>query len=547
MTTDPSSSPPVVVVGAGPTGLTLALSLAGHGIASVVVDDGPVPSTTGSRSICVQRHSLTILDRLGAGAVRDEGMRWSVARTFHRDREIQQVHLPEPGEGDEPPFVNLGQSRVEVILADAVRANPLCTTAWAHRVDQSNGIRPDADGVEVAATGPEGAVQRWRAQYVVGADGVHSIVRSALGIAFVAPPDQPDVDDPYLVVDVRAALPFPAERRFSFDPAWNPGRQVLLHPQPGGVWRIDWQVAPGFDLDAETAAGRLDERIRAVVGDETAYEVVWSSVYSVRQRLAERFRVGRVFLAGDAAHVMSVFGARGMNSGIQDADNLGWKLAYVLRGDATEGLLDSYESERRAAAIANLEVTGATMRFLAPQGAAARLRRRLVLAGAPYAGFVRRQVDSGRLSEPAVYRDSAAVQPGCGALAPDLPVRHLAGTGPAGSGSAPPDQPVRSLRGGPFVVLAVGPTVEEACELGAAVGLALAARPEPAERRLPPYVIVAGAAADASGDTETAGAALGNLLVVRPDGHLAWKVNGEAAPDEVADALVEALLRASGS
>jgi len=243
--------------------------------------------------------------------------------------------------------------------------------------------------------------------------------------------------------------------------------------------------------------------------------------------------------------VMSVFGARGMNSGIQDADNLGWKLAYTLKGDATEGLLDSYEAERREAAVANLEVTGSTMRFLAPPTGGARLRRRLVLAGAPYAGFLRRKVDSGRLSEHAVYRDSSTVQPGCGALAPDLPVRLLGGT-TGRPGLAQPDRPLRSLRGGPFVVVAVGPTVEEAIELGAAVDLALAARPGPAEPCLPPYLIVAGAAADASGDTETAGAALGNLLVVRPDGHLAWKVNGEPAPDEVADALAEALLRASG-
>jgi len=537
---------PVIVVGAGPTGLTLALVLAGHGVACVVVDDDGATSTEGSRSICVQGHSLAILDRVGAGAVRAEGVQWNIGRTYHRGREIGQSRIAGGDPDAGPRFVNIGQSRVEAILAEAVRAHPLCATAWAHRVDRVDGIRPDAAGVDVAATGPDGAVRRWRAQYVVGADGGRSTVRGALGIAFEPPPGQPDVDDPYLVVDVRAELPFPAERRFFFDPPWNPGRQVLLHPQPDGVWRIDWQVPPGFDLGAETASGGLDERIRAVVGDATAYEVLWSSVYTVRQRLAERFRVGRVFLAGDAAHVMSVFGARGMNSGIQDADNLGWKLAFTLKGDAAEGLLDSYEAERREAAVANLEVTGATMRFLAPPTGGARLRRRLVLAGAPYAGFLRRKVDSGRLSEPAVYRDSSTVQPGCGALAPDLPVRRLGGTAVGGPGPAQPDKPLRSLRGGPFVVVAVGPTVEEASELGAAVDLALDARPGRTERRLPPYVIVAGAAADASGDTETAGAALGNLLVVRPDGHLAWKVNGEPAPDEVADALAEALLRASG-
>jgi len=542
MTSEPVPDVPVLVVGAGPTGLTLALVLAGHGIASVVVDEDATTATEGSRSICVQSHSLAILGRLGAGAVRDEGLQWSIGRAYHRDREIVHDHIPTDGVGAEPRFVNLGQSRVESILAELVAANPRCTIAWNHRVD---GIEADDTGVTVSASPATGSARRWRAQYVVGADGLRSTVRAAVGIPFQAPPEQPDVDDAYLVVDVRADLPFPAERRFFFDPAWNPGRQVLLHPQPGGVWRIDWQVPAGFDLDTERSSGGVDARIRAVIGDATPYETVWSTLYTVRQRLAERFRAGRVFLAGDAAHVMSVFGARGMNSGIQDADNLGWKLAYALRGDAGAGLLDSYEAERRAAALVNLEVTGATMRFLAPPTGGARLRRRIVLAGAPYAAFLRRKVDSGRLSEPAIYRDSTAVQPGCGALAPDLPVR------PAGqsSGARDPSGPttLRALRGGPFVVVAIGPTVEEAAELGAAVDLELAARAAPAERPLPPYRIVAGAAADASGDTETAGAALGNLLVVRPDGHLAWKVNGEPAPDEVADTLAEALLRASGS
>lgn len=542
MTSAPDHDVPVLVVGAGPTGLTLALVLAEYGIASVVVDDEESTATEGSRSICVQGHSLAILGRLGASAVRHEGLQWSVGRTYHRDREIVQNRIPAEGAGGEPRFVNLAQSRVESILAGLVLANPLCTVVWGHRVD---GVVPDDAGVDVTATGTAGAARRWRAQYVVGADGLHSSVRDAVGIAFRAPPEQPDVDDAYLVVDVRADLPFPAERRFFFDPAWNPGRQVLLHPQPGGVWRIDWQVPAGFDVDAERASGGVDTRIRAVIGDTTPYEVVWSSLYTVRQRVAERFRAGRVFLAGDAAHVMSVFGARGMNSGIQDADNLGWKLAYVLRGDASTGLLDSYDAERRAAALVNLDVTGATMRFMAPPTGGARLRRRLVLAGAPYAGFIRRKVDSGRLSEPAVYRDSGAVQPGCGGLAPDLPVRPVGRSG--GSAGLATPTPLRAMRGGPFVVVAVGPTVDEASELGAAVDVELAARADPAERRLPPYRIVAGAAADASGDTETAGAALGNLLVVRPDGHLAWKVNGEPAPDEVADALAEALLRASGS
>ena len=404
MPSDPEPDVPVLIVGAGPTGLTLALVLADHGISSVVVDEDAATSTEGSRSICVQGHSLAILGRLGASGVRDEGLQWSVGRTYHGDREILQNRVPVEGAGDEPRFVNLAQSRVESILADLVQADSRSRVVWGHRVD---GIAPDDAGVTVSATSPSGEGRTFRAQYVVGADGLRSTVRRALGIAFEPPPGQPDVDDAFLVVDVRADLPFPSERRFFFDPVWNPGRQVLLHPQPGGVWRIDWQVPAGFDIEAAKSSGGLDHRIRAVIGDATPYEVEWSSLYTVRQRLAERFRVGRAFLAGDAAHVMSVFGARGMNSGIQDADNLGWKLAFVLRGDAPPGLLDSYEAERREAALVNLDVTGATMRFMAPRTGGERVRRRLVLAGAPHAGFLRRKVDSG--SSPS--RPSTATPP----------------------------------------------------------------------------------------------------------------------------------------
>ena len=207
-----------------------------------------------------------------------------------------------------------------------------------------------------------------RAAYVVACSGARCAeLRDALGVAF----EGHSFDDRFLTCDIRTDLPgMSTERHFHFDPEWNPGRQVLVHPCPDSSFRIDWQVPASYDLDAETVSGALDRRIRQVVGDQP-YELGWITVYRFHSRCADRMRVGRVLLAGDAAHLMSPFGARGLNSGVADAENAAWKLAFVLNGWAPEELLESYHDERHAAAQENLAVTTATMDFLVPQDEAA--------------------------------------------------------------------------------------------------------------------------------------------------------------------------------
>jgi hypothetical protein len=275
------------------------------------------------------------------------------------------------------------------------------------------------------------------------------------------------------------------ERRFYFDPAANPGRQVLLHPQPDSVWRIDWQVPDGFDLSADP----LDDRVRAIVGN-AAYETVWLSVYRFHQRRVPRMCQGRVLLAGDAAHVMSPFGARGMNSGIADAENAAWKIALDRAGRAGPALLASYDRERGAAAEENLRVTGATMRFLVPRTDAERAHRRDVLERSVHDPAARAEIDSGKLSEPFWYLDSPLTTPGDpaesaafptapgqprpplpGVLCPDLPLgdgtrlRARLGTGftvLAGSesgigGLRVPDEVAVALRFGPHGAALVRP------------------------------------------------------------------------------------------
>ncbi|SRR5579875_52648 len=479
---------PVVVAGAGPVGLTTALLLSLHGVPSVVLEAKEEPGHVGSRAICMQREALWALDRVGvAEAMVAEGVTWTVGRTYYRDRELFSVRFPEE-RGGMPPWINLSQCRTEALLLAAAERCPLVDLRWGERV---TGVIPGRRGMQVATEGGGGR-RTWQGSFLVGADGPRSTVRQLLGVGF---PGR-SYEDQFLIVDVACDLDFPSERRFYFDPPWNPGRQVLVHECPGKVWRIDWQVPADYDLETERASGALDERIRRIVG-ERDYEVVWASAYRFHERVASSFRVGRAFLAGDAAHLYAPFGARGLNSGICDAANLAWKLAWELRGWSGPALLDTYAVEREAAAAENLAVTTATMDFLVPRSEAQWARRRQVLERAVSDPAARAEVDSGRLAEAFVYSSSPLTTPG----------------GPAGplvAGAAVPE-PLRRLMGPGFTVLAGAPV--EAGDMAMPVSVQLVREAVPA----------------------------GWVAVVRPDFHVAGVVPAEG------EALVAALRRAAGA
>lgn len=435
MTTDRA----VAVVGNGPVGQTAALLLARRGIPVTVLDSRPRRDAVGSKAICQQRDVLDIWESVGAGRrIADEAVTWTTARTFYRDRELFAYDLPDPGHSTFPPFVNISQTRTEQILDDRIAESDLIDVRWGHTVTD---IDQDHTGVRLRCTTSRGETTV-TAAYAIACTGAHSDdLRAALGVDFGGE----SFDDRFLICDIRADLPgWAHERRFYFDPAWNPGRQVLIHPCPDSTFRIDWQVPGDYDLDTETANGALDARIRRIIGN-APYEIVWNSVYRFHSRVVDRMRVNRVLLAGDCAHLVSPFGARGLNSGVADAENAAWKLAFVLENWAPDELLNSYHHERHAAALENIEVTTATMNFLVPHTAQQHRTRRETLERATTDPTARAAVDSGRLSEPFWYTNSPLTTPN-----PHHPChgRPTRGTlHPAAPGTIVPDTPI-TLPGG---------------------------------------------------------------------------------------------------
>ncbi|MGA5762765.1 FAD-dependent monooxygenase [Nonomuraea bangladeshensis] len=500
----------VIVVGAGPVGLTAALLLARWGISALVLDRRPGREAAGSRSICQQRDVLDIWAAAGAGRIAEEGVTWTTARTYYRDRELLACSFDR--DGPLPPFVNLSQARTEQILDEAAAAQPLVEVRWNHEV---TGLTQDSCGVTVHC-----GQRRLRAPYaLLCAGGRAEPLRRALGVRFGGE----TFGDQFLICDVRTDLPgWEDERRFYFDPVWNPGRQVLIHPCPGGTFRIDWQIAPDHVPTREDIA----RKIRWIVG-ERPYELLWHSTYRFHHRLADRMRAGRVLLAGDCAHLLAPFGARGLNSGVPDAENAAWKLAFALNGWAGPELLESYHAERHAAARENLEVTGATMRFLAPRSVEERVRRRAVLEGGPVD-----QVDSGRFAEPFWYVDSPLTTP--------EPSRPFAGRPPRGA--ACPPAPGVIL---PDAVLPGG-RLRESCRDGFLVLLG-----EMCDSSLfvqvlgkvttAPLAVRGLAEMDGTGSlAERLGAGPDEAWLIRPDAHIA-AIIPHAGPESVAVAVSRAL------
>lgn len=394
----PKQRHPVVVIGAGPVGLATAIDLAQQGLQVILLDDDDSVSV-GSRGVCYAKRTLEVLDRLGCGqALVDKGVTWNVGRTFFDTEEVFNFDLLPDAGHERPGMINLQQYYLEEFLVKRATQLAAIDFRWKHKVSK---IEPSKDGVIVAIDTPDGSFSI-DADWLVVADGARSPVRRQLGLEI----DGKIFQDRFLIADVVMKADFPAERWFWFDPPFHRNQSVLLHRQADSVWRIDFQLGWDADPEEEKKPENVIPRIRAMLGDEREFELEWVSVYTFQCRRMQKFRHGRILFAGDSAHQVSPFGARGGNSGIQDADNLGWKLRAVVEGIASERLLDSYSDERGYAADENLRNSTRSTDFITPKSSTSKIFRNAVLDLAREHAFARSLVNSGRLSVPAFLTES---------------------------------------------------------------------------------------------------------------------------------------------
>ncbi|MBI1396947.1 MAG: FAD-dependent oxidoreductase [Betaproteobacteria bacterium] len=514
---------PVIIVGAGPVGLSLAADLALQGVPVLVLDRDDRPAT-GSRAICFAKHTLEIFDRLGCGQrIVDKGVAWNVGRVFFRDREIYGFDLlPDPGHR-RPAFVNLQQYHVEDHLLARCCELPGLEIRWQNTVTD---VSPAPESVELVVATPDGPY-RVAADYLVACDGYHSTIRDRMGLESRGRVFQ----DRFLIADVKMHATFPTERWFWFDPPFNPGRSVLVHRQADDVWRIDFQLGPVADPERERRPENILPRVQALLGPATPFELEWASVYTFSCRRMDAFRHGRVLFAGDAAHGVSPFGARGANSGIQDAANLAWKLAYHLSGRAPHTLLDTYATEREAAADENILQSTRATDFITPKDDVSRIFRDAVLDLAARYPFARSLVNSGRLSVPAVLAPSPLSSdeaeesfqggPSPGHVAPDAPVAI----------EGRPTWLLDQFRSGVFTILAfgtdesVGPVVTTARTISRRIPVRVVIVRPP--RTQHPHASGARDVVDVEGLAASRYDALpGTIYVIRPDQYVCarWRV-----------------------
>ncbi|WP_087084405.1 FAD-dependent oxidoreductase [Comamonas thiooxydans] len=518
---------PVVVVGAGPVGLSLAIDLAQRG-QPVVVLDNDCKLSTGSRAICFSKRTLEIWDRLGVGQpMVDKGVSWNLGKVFARDQSLYQFDLlPEAGH-ERPAFINLQQYYAEAYLVERALQLPLIDLRWHNKV---TALAPRDDGALVTVETPEGEY-RIDAQWVLACDGSRSPLRGLLG----QESHGRIFRDRFLIADVKMHADFPTERWFWFDPPFHPGQSVLLHRQPDDVWRIDFQLGWEADPEEEKKPENILPRIRALLGKDADFELEWASVYTFACLRMDRFVHGRVVFAGDSAHGVSPFGARGANSGVQDAENLAWKLDRVLRGQADAALIASYGAEREYAADENIRNSTRATDFITPKSEISRLFRDAALELAREHEFARRIVNSGRLSVPATLHHSPLNTPDSEAFAgSQLPGAVLSDAPMRRPGDSQTTWLLRAL-GPDFTLLHFGPTPAWARELGGVFNLSIAAEGD-AHAGQADLLDAQGLAA------QRLDARPGTSYLLRPDQHVCarWR-----RPDEAG--VRAALLQASGA
>lgn len=502
-----------VVVGGGPVGLATALDLGRRGVPVVLLDDHE-GAGLGSRALCFAKRTLEICDRLGAARpMLEKGVQWNIGKVFHDDRLLYEFNLLPEGGHAFPAFINLQQPWFEKFLHDAILAAQAAGAPIELRgKNRVDGVTPASDHVTLDIMTPDGPY-KLTADWLIACDGARSPLRNMLGLGF----DGRVFEDNFLIADVRMKADFPTERWFWFEPHFKSGDSALLHKQPDDIWRIDFQLGWNIDRARELEPARIRARVDAMLGPDVDYELDWCSIYTFQCRRMERFRHGRVLFAGDSAHQVSPFGARGANSGIQDVDNLAWKLALVLDGTAPESLLDSYDTERVHGADENILNSTRATDFITPKTPVSKMFRNAVLQLAETLPFARTVVNSGRLSLPCTY-DGSSLN---GADHPDMPAR----TRP---GSPCPDAPLGdgwllARLGQGFTLLSIGADAPDGLT---AHGLTVPCLHLPATPQITARYL---------------GAAGSAVYLIRPDQHVAARWDRFDA-----DAVTAALSRAIG-
>ena len=420
---------PIVIVGGGITGLTLACALARYGVEAVLLDEDNTVGVKGasSRGICYTQKSLEIFHRLGLyQRIAAKGVQWSVGRTFAGDDEVYSFDLHQQSGfnlSTQPPFINIQQFYIEGYLVERIYELGHVDLRWKSRV---TAFTQNTDFATLTVETPAGSYQI-EAEHVIDASGSHTPFHQWVGATM----QTKHGDDRWCIADVRFSTRPPVERHTWIEAPFNENRAVWQHLMADDVWRIDYQMAPDADPDDVSREEVVRERLQRQFGKDTEVEIVWVGPYAYRSRCLDELRMGRVFFMGDTAKIVSPFGARGGNTGVADADNLAWKLAAVSRGRASPALLDSYNAERLEAAQQNVLVTNRTARFLRPADGMERSFRTAAIGLARQYPFARALVNTGRMAVANSYTRSQVCEKTGGQSVQNVAFRWATGSGAA--------------------------------------------------------------------------------------------------------------------
>lgn len=391
----------VTIVGAGPVGLATALALAEQGISTVVIEAEDSESS-GSRALCISRRSMEILGKLGvSGAFEQMALPWTGGKSYFRGEVIYELEMPHSDDERYFPMSNLQQNFIERLLLERASETGLVEVRWHSAV---TGIQARPEGIVLNVATPDGDY-RLHTDWLVAADGARSIIRTAMNLKLSGT----SYTGAYLIADIQMQSNSPTERRAWFDTPINRGSTILMHKQPRNMWRVDYQLRDEDDEEAEMQPDRIRKRVQDVLdlaGETASWELDWYSLYRAHCLCLDRYDHGRVMFAGDAAHLVPIFGVRGLNSGLADAENLAWKLGAVVNGVAGSELLSTYTPERREATLEIFREATKSTNYMTPPSRGYRLMRDASLSlslSKDWAG----ELANPRQSAPHDYIDSA--------------------------------------------------------------------------------------------------------------------------------------------